>query len=404
MPTLPLPPVAERIHEGHHYVCAKIDFALSGQLYRILHWTALIDVESLSVLYLIPYTSGVNGIVFEIDPVTTNGGPAPSGTNATLNPIRVSDVLPGLVPPVAGTQSLVGDNVQLSDVEAPAIAAPTEPTGTNFDFDARTNNFAAVNAYYHCDKFFRLLDGMGFTRGGYFGGSTFPSPVDHRGSINVATGIEINAHCLGTAGGVGILQTTFALADTGDLVNPLGIACDYRVVLHELGGHGVLYNHVHSANFGFAHSAGDSIAAVLNDAGSRAPDRFVTFPWVNIGRRHDRTPAAGWGWAGNIALNPFVCPDPTNPVTCIDRWRLQQRADPLDESLSNLSVHWRRLGQLDDPEIRRTDDGLSDPACDRVADPRRPIRPTQPVGSPPCWRPILATGSPRTSPAVHMAR
>jgi hypothetical protein len=305
VPTLPLPPVAEHIHEGHHYVCARIDFALSGNLYRILHWTALIDVESLSVLHLIPYDSGVNGMVFEIDPVTTNGGPAPSGTNATLDPIRVSEVLPGLVSPVAGTQSLVGDNVQLSDVEAPAIAAPTEPTGTDFNFNARTNNFAAVNAYYHCDKFFRLLDGMGFTRAGYFGGSTFPSPVDHRGSINVATGIEINAHCLGTAGGVGILQTTFALADTGDLVNPLGIACDYRVVLHELGGHGVLYNHVHSANFGFAHSAGDSIAAVLNDAGSQAPDRFVSFPWVNIGRRHDRTPAAGWGWAGNIALNPF---------------------------------------------------------------------------------------------------
>jgi zinc metalloprotease ZmpB len=305
VPTLPLPPLADHIREGHHYVCAKIDFALSGRLYRILHWTALIDVESLSVLYLIPYTSGVNGLVFEIDPITTNGGPGPAGTNATLNPIRVSDVLPGLVPPVAGTQSLVGDNVQLSDVEGPAIAAPTEPTGTDFNFNARTDNFAAVNAYYHCDKFFRLLDGMGFTRAGYFGGTTFPSPVDHRGSINVATGIEINAHCLGTAGGVGILQTTFALADLGDLVNPLGIACDYRVVLHELGGHGVLYNHVSSANFGFAHSAGDSVAAVLCDAGSQALDRFVTFPWVNIGRRHDRTPAAGWGWAGTIGLNPF---------------------------------------------------------------------------------------------------
>ena len=61
-------------------------------------------------------------------------------------------------------------------MEIPAIAAPTEPTGTNFDFDARTDNFAAVNAYYHCDKFFRLLDGMGFTRAGYFGGTTFPAP------------------------------------------------------------------------------------------------------------------------------------------------------------------------------------------------------------------------------------
>ena len=63
-----------------------------------------------------------------------------------------------------------------SNVEFPAIAAPTEPTGTNFDFNARTDNFAAVNAYYHCDKFFRLLDGMGFTRAGYFGGTTFLAP------------------------------------------------------------------------------------------------------------------------------------------------------------------------------------------------------------------------------------
>ena len=105
----------------------------------------------------------------------------PPARNATLNPIRVPAVLPGLAPPVAGTQSLAGDNVQLSDVEAPAIAAPTEPTGTDFNFNARTDNFAAVNAYYLSDKFFRLLDGMGFTRAGYFGSTTFPTPVDHRG-------------------------------------------------------------------------------------------------------------------------------------------------------------------------------------------------------------------------------
>ena len=76
-------------------------------------------------------------------------------------------------------------------------------------------------------------------------------------------------------------------------------------MLHELGGHGVLYHHVNSPNFGFAHSAGDSVAAILCDPDSQAPDRFVTFPWVDIGRRHDRTPAAGCGWGGSIALNPF---------------------------------------------------------------------------------------------------
>jgi hypothetical protein len=37
---------------------------------------------------------------------------------------------------------------------------------------------------------------------------------------------------------------------------------------------------------------------LLSDPGSLAPDRFVTFPFVNIGRRHDRAVAAGWAWGG----------------------------------------------------------------------------------------------------------
>jgi hypothetical protein len=306
-PTLPLPPVATSIQEGQHYVCSKIDFALSIQSYGLLYWVAIIEVETLSVLYLRAFVENVNGMVFEVDPVTTNGGPLPTSNNAALNPIRVSVPLSGLVPPSGGIQSLTGDNVQLSDVETPTLAVPTEPSGTDFNFDARTDNFAGVNAYYHCDNFFRLLEGMGFTRASYFGGTSFPTPVDHRGHIVSTDGVEINAHCVGTMGGTGILRTTFMLADTSDTTNPLGLACDYRVVLHELGGHGVLYNHVNSPNFGFSHSAGDSIAAILNDPGTQASDRFQTFPWVYniINRRHDRTPAGGWGYAGSIGLNPF---------------------------------------------------------------------------------------------------
>lgn len=303
LPTLPLKPVPDRIKDGQHYVSVKMDFELAGQPYGLLHWVAMIEVETLTILYLRAFVDHVNGMVFEIDPVTTNGGPMPTGNNAALNPVRVSDVLPGLVSPVAGTQSLTGDNVQLSDVELPTVAPPTEAGGTDFNFDARTDNFSAVNAYYHSDKFFRLLDGMGFTRTGFFGATIFPTPVDHRG----LSGNVINAHCLGNTGGAGILQTAFALADTADTTNPLGIAGDYRVVLHELGGHGVLYNHVNSANFQFSHSAGDSIAAILNDPASQAADRFQTFPWLYnvVNRRHDRTPSGGWGYAGNIGLNPF---------------------------------------------------------------------------------------------------
>jgi hypothetical protein len=307
-PTVTLPPVAKSIQEDRHYVAAEVQFALALKGQAILNWTAIIEAETLSVLYLRAFMDNVNGMVFLDDPITNNGGPAPNANNAALNPVRTTVLLQGLVPPGGGTQTLVGNKVRMVDVELPTLAPPTQPAATDFNFNARTNGFSAVNAYYHCDRFFRLMESMGFTLAGFFGaGTAFPNAVDHRGLGSAAqpAGNLINAHCLGTSGGGGILQTTFALADTGDVANPLGIACDYRVVLHELGGHGVLYPHVHGPNFGFSHSAGDSIAAITCDPDTHSPDRFLTFPWVDIGRRHDRTPAAGFGWSGNIALHPF---------------------------------------------------------------------------------------------------
>ena len=307
-PTIALPPVPKSIKQDKHYVSAEVQFALALKGQPTMNWTAIIEAETLAVLYLRAFVDNVNGMVFREDPMTNNGGPLPTANNAALNPIRTSVVLPGLVPPVGANQTLVGDKVRIIDVELPTVAPPTVPAATDFVFNARTNNFAAVNAYYHCDRFFRLLESMGFTLASFFGaGTTFPNKVDHRGfgSPAAPAGNIVNAHCLGTAGGGGILQTTFALANTADVANPLGIACDYRVVLHELAGHGVLYPHVHGPNFGFSHSAGDSVAAITCDPDTHAPDRFVTFPWVNIGRRHDRTPASGFGWSGNIALHPF---------------------------------------------------------------------------------------------------
>ncbi len=305
MPELKLPAV-QGVEERKHYIAGEVHFALAQKGQPPIHWIAIVGAESMSVLYLRTFSDDANGMVFAVDPITTNGGPLPSANNAALNPIRTTVALPGLVAPSGGQQPLVGDKIRLQDVELPTVASPTEPTGTDFNFNARTDNFSAVNAYYHCDRFFRLMESLGFNLATFFGsGTTFPTVVDHRG----LGGNVINAHCVGTSGGLGIQQTTFALADTGDVANPIGIACDYRVVLHELGGHGVLYPHVHSPNFGFSHSAGDSVAVITNDPGSVAQDRFVSFPWVNIGRRHDRTPAAGWGWGGNIALHPFTAVD-----------------------------------------------------------------------------------------------
>ena len=353
-----LPPVPGDIKDGHHYVVAAVYFVLGVPGMPDLRWVALVEVESLSVLMLRAFVAGVDGLVFRQDPVTANGGPLPNAGNAALNPLRTAVLLPKLDPPAGGNYSLIGDIVQIKDVEPPPIVPPTEPVGADFDFNARSDNFAAVNAYYHADEFFRLVQEFGFDLNVYFGGTLFPTVVDHRG----LGGNVINAHCLGN-GSFGILQTAFALADTTNLAQPLGIACDQRVVLHELAGHGTLYNHVNGPNFGFAHSAGDSVGAVLNDPDSKAPDRFMSFPWLNsvVNRRQDRTPAAGWGWSGNIALHPFSAVDiggyNNEQILCTTHFRIYRSIGGDSTELAMREFAGRYVAYL----ILRTIGGLTQP-------------------------------------------
>jgi hypothetical protein len=307
----PLPPLSEIpkvLAEDVHYVVSALYFHMGTPTIPELRWLALVEAETLAVVMLRALVAGVDGQVFTQDPITLNAGPPSSAGIAALNTLRTSVLLKGLNPPAGGNYSLIGSLVALKDVEPPAIAPPVEPVGTEFDFNSRTDNFSAVNAYHNADRFFRTVEELGFDVSVYFGGTLFPTTVDHRG----LGGAIVNAHCLGN-GAFGILQTTFALADLTNIAQPLGIACDYRVVLHELAGHGTLYNYVNGPNFGFAHSAGDSVGVVLNDYDTRAPDRFMSFPFMYgyVPRRHDRKPAfdplvgSGWGWEGAIALGPF---------------------------------------------------------------------------------------------------
>ena len=306
-PTLPLPPVHASIRDGKDYVVRAVYFSFDFPPVRPLHWVAIIEVETSSVLLAYPFIANVMGWVFKADPATL-GGPTADAGSAALNRWRSPVKLEGLMAPVDGTQALSGTRVTVADVSTPKIAPPTRPAGKDFKYDARSNDFAAVNAYYNVDRIFRLVEELGFHLADYFPGTTFPSPVDHRGHYdkNRPRGNEINAHCAGNTAGTGIDYTIFALADTTNQKNPIGIAGDWRIALHELLGHGVLYNHIGNARFKFAHSAGDSFAAILNDPGSKAKDRGLTFPWIIGGeRRHDRTAGHGWGWNGKIGLNPF---------------------------------------------------------------------------------------------------
>ena len=304
-PTLPLPAVPKSIREGHWYLVAElvVRYPLEGG--SPMNWRALVDVETNAILYLRALTSGVNGLVFLHDPITSTGDPAntPDASNAELNPHRSSVMLPNLNPPSGGKQYLQGSIATLTDIELKDVDPPSRNVGLNFDYDARTDEFAAVNAYYHVDRFFQLVEELGFPLASYFDGTAFPVEVDHRGKGNATDqGNTVNAHCVGD--GDGIDHCCFALADLGDTAHPMGIAADWRVVLHELGGHGILHDHVGGPNFGFAHSAGDSFAVILNDYLSEwhngaAIDRFLLSPFVpSVPRRSDRSVAAGWGWGG----------------------------------------------------------------------------------------------------------
>jgi zinc metalloprotease ZmpB len=303
-PTLPLPAIPKSIREGHWYLVAEliVRYPWEGSP---MNWRALVEVETNSVLYLRALTSGVNGLVFLHDPITSTGDTAntPDASNAELNPHRTSVTLPNLNPPSGGKQYLQGSLATLTDLELKTVSPPNRNVGLNFDYDARSDEFAAVNAYYHVDRFFQLVEELGFPLASYFDGTAFPVEVDPRGKGNATDqGNTINAHCVGD--GDGIDHCCFALADLGDTVHPMGIAADWRVVLHELGGHGILHDHVGGPNFGFAHSAGDSFAVILNDYLSEwhngaALDRFLLSPFVPaVPRRSDRSVAAGWGWGG----------------------------------------------------------------------------------------------------------
>ena len=303
-PTLPLPAVPKSIREGQWCLVAElvVRAPLEGSP---MNWRALVDVETNAILYLRALTSGVNGLVFLHDPITSSGDSAntPDASNAELNPHRTSVLLPNLDPPAGGKQYLQGSLATLTDLELKDVDPPNRNVGLNFDYDARTDEFAAVNAYYHVDRFFQLVEELGFPLASYFDGTAFPVEVDHRGKGNAADqGNTVNAHCVGD--GDGIDHCCFALADLGDTTHPMGIAADWRVVLHELGGHGILHDHVGGPNFGFAHSAGDSFAVILNDYLSEwhngaALDRFLLSPFVpSVPRRSDRSVAAGWGWGG----------------------------------------------------------------------------------------------------------
>lgn len=295
-PILPLPPVPDEIGAFKHYMVTEVLFTVGIGTESPLNWRAFIEPKTGSVLYLRAFVAYVRGMVYRTDPIDQTGDVTVNATSseATLNTYRTSETLEGLTAPASGDpQELTGEFVELREIEGPVDTPPTESVGTDFNYGAKSLNFAAVNAYYHVDWMFRLVQNMGFDTEDYFDGTTFPVPVDHWG-----LGGAVNARCEGNATGTGVGRFLFGRCVSGQQV---GISTEARTVMHEFG-HAVLWDSIHSANFGFAHSPGDSFATILSDPESNLTglDRFIVFNWcpLNTDRRCDRAVSGGWAWGG----------------------------------------------------------------------------------------------------------
>ncbi|KAL7939974.1 hypothetical protein V8C42DRAFT_338970 [Trichoderma barbatum] len=276
-----LPPLPQgTFNDGTYYAVMEVLFTLGS-----INWRAFVEVETGAVLYLRCLVVHLHGFVYTADPPTRLGaaGPHPGAVLVDLNRAREWMELPGLIPSVP--QQLNNEYIELDPVVAPAGA------NGHLSYNATTDEFAAVNAYYHLTSLFRLVQSLGFDiQGELFANTEFPVPVDHRGLD------EVNAETWPNNDGNGVARFVFGVAANGA---PISIACSFRVVAHEFC-HALLLEAIKAGCFSFAHTAGDALGSIFCDPFTRLQgnERFNSFPWAAVSRRHDRAIAQGWAWGG----------------------------------------------------------------------------------------------------------
>ena len=304
------------------------------------------DDAPLAVRPLITHAQPVaagQGLAFKVDPITRTGDfkLGPEAQQAALDGFQQTVTLPDLLVPalpadpwrLSGLHAVVDGNDPATPIPCAGldIAPPQAATKEGFKFASRTNDFAAVNAYFHCASMFIRLDGYNLPFGSFPMRYELPARIVHRAAIQpgpCGDGRCVDAQMMilpGVGGGEATdptcgfaptpqsrVQFRFALADLthnpgtpGFPLSPLGIACDVRIVWHEFC-HALIAGSTDQPEFPFAHSAGDALAAIMCDPGSKLAEgvlgqdfRGLTYPWVSgPNRRHDRNARDGWSWSG----------------------------------------------------------------------------------------------------------
>ncbi len=256
-------------------------------------WRVILDIQTGGLLYLRGLFAGVSAQIYRTDPISASNDKTLTHTEpaSRLNPLRSAVTLSGLQPPAAGQpQFLHGSFVTLQTGQNSAPS--TVPPNGHFTHDVPTSGFAAVNAYHHCDAFFRLVRDLGFDMNKYFDGTVWPVRVLHW----VQGGQPPAAFMFGNSTGDGCDRFEFGPVDHGSAV---GLGADARVMAHEFG-HAVLIDHLHQPCLPFAHSVGDILGFLYTDPDSATHDA-LTFPFVPglVGREHERMVQQGWSWGGS---------------------------------------------------------------------------------------------------------
>ena len=257
--------------------------------------------------------------VFTSDPVSSTGDRSlgPRSSAAELKGLRKRVLLRLDAPDIREERpSLASRYVALmpDPTKKPLPQMPARSLHANLDFPPRTNDFSAVNAFYHCDSMFRMLEEVFQFKPleEYLPGAELPVKIVNRAIIGHSRSTDkvANAEVTLNDDKSGIGEMRFALADLVDVREPLGIATDVRYVWHEFG-HALLAGATGgrpgsaSLELPFAHSVGDALAAINGDPESKlATDRVLrgeTLPWMTSdNRRHNHKADGFWQWSGGF--------------------------------------------------------------------------------------------------------
>ena len=294
-----------------------------------------------------------------VEPATSRSPPSQPNAGARRTTTSMT-AAPTWTRRQANVQSLSGHVRTPSRSRTPDVAAPTLDAASDFDFEVRTNDFAAVNAYYHQTRAVPNDRDLGFVVGDYFDGTTFPIPVDHRASWGV-DGNTINAHWSPNGGRH---RSSCVLPVRPDQHRQP--ARPRRGPVCPLARNGRPRHAGRSRRRRHARLLPTAQATVwrpsrmdpesaLARAARTLPLCAVPPPFSARERRFDR-PVAAWAWGSEWSRTH-------DELTANgDRRRLRQRADPRHLPLPDLPLDRRRRRRPRPPAVRVAHGHVPDPA------------------------------------------